>query len=112
MLIAAAALFDHSRRNRGSVQPPVVGADSTAGGKTRRIQETKCTCTGCGNVWFFGKQDENERLVDTMSNCSKTLFTCYCLPLLFLPDKKVTDLGKCPKCGSRAVKREIVVHEV
>ena len=32
--------------------------------------------------------------------------------LLFLPDKKIVELDRCPKCGSKAVKSEEVVHEI
>ena len=81
--------------------------------KSKQIKETKATCQACGNVWFYGKQDQTENFGNAMSNCGKSLMCCSgCWPALFMHDKDVVDLGKCPKCGSRAVNKEIVVHNV
>lgn len=79
----------------------------------KKITETKATCQACGNVWFYGKSDRNEQLNNSMANCGKGMMCCTCSPIaLLIPDKKITDLNKCPKCGSRAVKNETVTHNV
>lgn len=81
--------------------------------KTKQITETKCTCQACDNTWFYGKTDKLEQSSNAMSNCGKSMMCCGgCFPALFIPDKKVTDLNKCPKCGSRAIKKETITHNV
>ena len=80
---------------------------------TREISETKCTCASCSNVWFYGKKDVQEQNLNRLATISKGLMACSCcLPALLIPDKKIIDLEKCPKCGSKAVKKENVVHYV
>lgn len=89
----------------------------------RKISETKATCKGCGNVYFYGKTDELQNCASGLSNCgsdlettSKSAMCCSgCLPAAFIPDspkQKTINYDKCPRCGSRAVKKEKVVHEV
>jgi DNA-directed RNA polymerase subunit RPC12/RpoP len=81
--------------------------------KTRQITETKATCKACGNVWHYGKSDSLEQVGNASSNCGKSMMCCTCSPLaLLIPDKKITDLNKCPKCRSRAVEKEKVTHDV
>ena len=88
-----------------------------------KIIETKCTCKACGNVWYFDKRDEDEvkarkreNSANAMSNVGKSMMCCGgCFPALFIPDKKtvkVKDLDVCEKCGSKAVEKEQVEHEV
>jgi predicted nucleic-acid-binding Zn-ribbon protein len=79
----------------------------------RKIKETKCTCSACGNTWYYGKEEVSKNLGAAMENLGKDL-TCLsgCMPAVFIPDKKVIDLDKCPKCGSKAIKKEEVIHEV
>lgn len=79
----------------------------------KTITETKCTCKACGNIWFYGKQDKLDRFADSSSNLGKSMLCCTgCAPALLIPDKKVTDLNKCPKCNSAAVVKETVTHRV
>jgi len=89
----------------------------------KKIKETKCTCKACNEVWFYGKQEAldnfGERMKNagnTMSNTGNDMMCCTgCLPAAFIPSKptnKVKDLNRCPNCGSKAVKKETVVHEV
>jgi predicted RNA-binding Zn-ribbon protein involved in translation (DUF1610 family) len=87
---------------------------SFGGGSTKKkIAETKNTCTACGNIWFYGKQEVTEAKTAALGNLSKSMMCCGgCLPALLIKDKTVPDLNKCPKCGSRAITREEVVHEV
>ena len=48
-----------------------------------------------------------------MQNAGKSMMSCTgCAPAIFIPDQQVRDLNKCPKCGSQAVKKEIVEHTV
>jgi hypothetical protein len=81
--------------------------------KEKKIKETKCICNACGHTWFYGKQDVLESTGAAMENLGKNL-SCLsgCLPAVFIPDKKVIDLNKCPNCGSRAINKEEVIHEV
>lgn len=80
----------------------------------RKISETRCTCSACGNVWHYGKSDEIENFGNSMANAGKAMMCCTgCFPALLIPDKKVQNLKeKCPKCGSRAIKAEKITHEV
>jgi hypothetical protein len=79
----------------------------------RKIRETRVTCTACGNVWHYGKSEEWESTGAALSNVGKSMACCGgCVPALLIPDKKVVDLGKCPKCGSKAVRKETVEYEV
>ena len=79
----------------------------------KRVKETKCTCSACGNIWYYGMTDVVQNLSDASSDCGKSMMCCTgCLPAVFIPDRKPVDLNKCPKCGSRAIKREEVIHEV
>lgn len=102
-------------RNKSSV------AGSQITGK--RIQETKCTCQACGNIWYYGKQEARAISAQNMANCGNAMsntgsdMMCCggCLPAIFIPkrqDVQVKDLNKCPKCNSSAIRKEEVIHEV
>ncbi|MBS4195747.1 hypothetical protein [Lederbergia citri] len=89
----------------------------------KKIKETKCTCQACGKVWYYGKQEaiqnfgeKMQNVGKDMSNTGKDMMCCSgCLPALFMPDKQksnVKDLNSCPECGSKAVKKETVIHNV
>ncbi|KKS12530.1 MAG: hypothetical protein UU67_C0051G0004 [Candidatus Daviesbacteria bacterium GW2011_GWB1_41_5] len=81
--------------------------------KLKEVKETKCTCEACQNVWFYGKEEEKERKMNQIHNAGKAMACCGgCLPALLIKEKQVVDLDKCPKCGSRAVKKEVVTHNV
>jgi DNA-directed RNA polymerase subunit M/transcription elongation factor TFIIS len=81
--------------------------------KPVEIRETKCTCQACNNVWFYGKQDKRQAVGSAMGNCGKSMMCCSgCAPALLIPDRQVVNLNKCPKCGSRAVVKEEIVHHV
>jgi predicted RNA-binding Zn-ribbon protein involved in translation (DUF1610 family) len=78
-----------------------------------QIRETKCECKACGNVWFYGKQEEWVNAGSQLHNIGKEMMCCTgCAPATLIPDQKVTDFDKCPKCGSRAITKSIVVHNV
>ena len=101
--------------------------------KKKIIQETKCTCKGCGNIWFYGEDESQEgfgekmqrasdKMINSgrsMRNAGKSMMCCSgCAPAAFIPDgqkvdiKEPRDLNKCPKCGSRAVEKKIVTHQI
>lgn len=78
-----------------------------------KVSETKATCKACGNVYYFGKKDQVEHVSAKLDNCGTDLMCCGgCWPAMFMPRKKAVDPNKCPKCGSRAIVKERVVHEV
>jgi len=79
----------------------------------KKIKETKCNCNACGHNWFYGKQEVLESTGAAMGNVGKSMMCCGgCLPAVLIPDKKVTDLNKCPKCGSKAIKKVVITHHV
>ena len=82
--------------------------------KIRKIQETKCTCSACGNIWFYGKADVTKEINKSDFNTIKTLACCSgCwLPALVIPHREPIDFSKCPKCNSKAITKEAVVHDV
>jgi len=91
--------------------------------KPKQITETKCTCKACGNVWYFDKRDESEmkgkkmmNMGNSMSNAGTDMMCCGgCLPALFMPKKaneEVKDLNVCQKCGSKAITKEKITHDV
>jgi len=80
---------------------------------TKQIKETKCTCSACGNIWYYGKEETDRQSLNAMSNCSKSMMCCGgCFPAAFIPDKKIVDFNKCPKCNSRAISKEEITHNV
>lgn len=77
----------------------------------KKVTETKVSCQACGNTWFYNGADQREQMSNSMANCGKGMMCCTCSPIaLLIPEKKITDLNKCPKCGSRAIKKEKVTH--
>jgi predicted RNA-binding Zn-ribbon protein involved in translation (DUF1610 family) len=81
--------------------------------KTKTITETRYTCNVCGKIWHYGKQEQAQNVANAMQNLGKGMMCCTgCLPAVFLPDKKVVDLNKCPNCGSKNIKKEIIAHAV
>jgi len=89
----------------------LVGKDNP---KSHIITETKAACQACSEIWYYGKKDKQEQFSNQYNNtCTKPALCCTCSPLaLLIPDKKIIELNKCPKCGSRAVKTELVTHNV
>lgn len=82
-------------------------------GTRRKIKETKCKCKSCGKIWHYGKTDMLNSAADNLSTFGKDMMCCTgCMPALFIPDKKVIDLNKCPNCGSKAIYKEEVIHEI
>lgn len=80
---------------------------------SKKIKETMCTCKSCGNIWHYGKQEAFQNAGNVLSNAGKSASCCTgCLPAALIKDKKVIDFNKCSRCGSRAITKEIVTHEV
>jgi len=78
-----------------------------------KISEIRATCQSCGNIWHYGKSDEVQNIGSAMQQAGKAMMCCTgCVPALLIPTKQVVDYNKCPKCGSKAVKKETVVHEI
>lgn len=97
--------------------------DNSEQATIKQIKETKSTCKACGKVWYYGKEEtfqnfgeKMENFGNSMSNTGTNMMCCSgCLPALFIPEKQekeVKDLNKCPKCGSKAIVNETVVHDV
>lgn len=98
--------------------------ETVSAAATRTITETKTTCLACGNTWYWRKSDfqmiqsgqQIQNCGRFMHNCGASLMCCSgCFPAAFIPRqelKEVIDLGRCPKCGSTAIKNEQVVHDV
>jgi len=80
---------------------------------TRKIQETKCTCQGCGKIWYYGKSEVLDDFAARTRNLGKTVSACSCCcwPMSFMSREK-TGLNECPNCGSKAVSKEQVIHEI
>ena len=79
---------------------------------TKQIQETRCTCLACGKVWHYGKSEVYGNYAAMCRNAGKTVSACTCCwPMSYMSREK-TDINKCPSCGSNAVKKEQIVHEV
>ena len=79
---------------------------------TKKIQETRCTCIACGKVWHYGKSEVFGNYAAMCRNAGKTVSACTCCwPMSYMSREK-TDINKCPSCGSNAVKKEQIIHEV
>jgi len=78
-----------------------------------RIRETRCECKACGNVWFYGKSERMKNVGNEMQNLGKGMMCCTgCAPAAFIRKRNVIDYNKCPKCGSRAISKSVVTHDV
>ena len=79
---------------------------------TKTIVETRCTCLSCGHIWHYGAEEINKNLANAGTNLGNACtFPCCCCTS-FMPERPVTDLKKCPKCGSRATESEQIEHDV
>ena len=79
----------------------------------KQIQEIRATCQSCGNIWHYGKSDVWQNAANSMNNVGKDAACCSgCVPALAVKKKPVVDFNKCPKCGSRAISRQKVIHTV
>lgn len=79
----------------------------------RKITETKCTCLSCNNIWHYDKNEQIQNAGVAMQEAGKAMMCCTgCFPALLVPPKQIKDFNKCPKCGSKAIKKEQIVHEV
>ncbi|MFH1962665.1 MAG: hypothetical protein ABIJ30_07315 [bacterium] len=69
----------------------------------KKVKETRATCKACGHVWHYTGED---RVTDVSAQAQ----CCPC----FQPFQKKpkVETSRCPKCGSSAISREKVVHEI
>ncbi len=80
---------------------------------TRKISEIKATCQACGHIYFFDKTDQLTHMGAEMEKTGQAMMCCGgCWPMAFAPQKQTVDPSRCPKCGSRAVQKEKIVHEI
>lgn len=101
-------------------QKEVTLAGTSKPTQLKQVQETKNTCQGCGHVWFYDQSDKIQNFGDKMGATGDSLIknSCCCLffPFgllaLLIPDKKVQDLNRCPKCNSRAIQKETITHSI
>lgn len=78
-----------------------------------KITETEMTCRSCGHVSYYGKAEELISSGAAMQQAGKSMMCCSgCGPAAFLPTQKSPDLSRCPQCGSRAIVKRKVIHEV
>lgn len=92
-----------------TVQPR---APSPPAQRMKKVVETRCTCLSCGHVWHYGGQEVTQNVANAMENLGNACtFPCCCLTS-FMPQRPVTDLNKCPKCGSKATECEKVEHDI
>ena len=104
-----------NRRKRKSMDwnKPILGSGKIKKKQPKIIKETKCTCVQCGKVWHYNKKDSFENKMNKISNAGKAMSCCGgCVPALFIKDKKVVDLTRCPSCNSNNVKCEEISYEV
>lgn len=79
----------------------------------KKIRENRCTCSACGHIWHYGKAEEVQAKGAALQEAGKAMMCCSgCAPAAFLPNRQVVDLGKCPQCGSRAIEKTVIEHEV
>lgn len=83
------------------------------GNHIKKVEETRCTCTACGKVWYYGKREVYGNFSKKLRNAGKDISgaTCCCWPMSYM-NREQTDLDKCPNCGSKAVKKEQISHDV
>jgi hypothetical protein len=79
----------------------------------KKVSEIRTTCLACGNTWHYGKSEQFENCGNSMQQVGKAMMCCGgCVPALVIPDKEVKDLNKCPKCGSKATKKETITYDI
>lgn len=81
-------------------------AAKTPQAQPRRVLETGCTCSSCGHVWAY-KQDVIEPASADLQNAGKPI-------VLFrncIPTQEAVALNKCPKCGSRSLRKKEITRE-
>lgn len=61
----------------------------------KKEKQTKCNCTSCGNIFYYGQYDEVKNVANVFHGSLYSL-------------NQVKDLGQCPKCGSRAITKKEV----
>jgi DNA-directed RNA polymerase subunit RPC12/RpoP len=79
----------------------------------KKNKGTKCICKACNKVWYFGKEEVREKRSNQLHNASKGMMFCSgCFPAVLIRDKEVKNLNKCSNCGSKAIIKEKIIHNV
>ncbi len=78
--------------------------------KGKKVKETQAKCTACGHVWHYLSSDKLAGCGEEMQKLGCSMMTCGCLSMFYTKTHSMHD--KCPKCGSRAIKREKIEHNV
>src|SRR5271157_1047426 len=74
--------------------------------KPKEVRETRCTCSACGNVWYYGKEEVQKNNAAKMHQVGKAMMCCGgCFPALLIPNREVADLDKSINARSAALKR-------
>lgn len=75
----------------------------------KRVVETRCTCLACGHVWHYTGGDAMKQVGENLSDLGQAMTCpCCCLPT----PTRGRPVDQCPNCGSKANKKEQVVHEI
>ena len=76
------------------------------------VWENRAQCNQCHHVWFFTEIDVLDAKAKSYKNAAKNLFALGAfLPLALIPDEKINDPKRCPKCGSRTIETKLVVNK-
>jgi hypothetical protein len=77
------------------------------------MEETKCTCKACGNIWYYGKKEAIEAKLSGLNKFGDTLIRIGQGGMAWLiPENKKDLVNKCPRCNSSAIAKEQITHEV
>ena len=83
----------------------------------KAVEEIMCTCNQCGHVWHYLKKDEQILAGQAVGNLMVGAGMC-CNPFgsLFVnksieASREAEKFSKCPKCGTRNIKKESYYYE-
>lgn len=72
-------------------------------------EETRFTCNVCHNIWQHKVVDGQSAKTNDGKEMLKIGFHLEIDPIEFtIPDERNGDINKCPECGSRNIKKEIM----
>jgi hypothetical protein len=79
-------------------------------GKVKHVTEVKAICAACGNVWYYTVGERVKEFGRKMQRGGEELRTLG-VGRAYMP-AGATRTTECPKCGSKAINRETVTHEI
>ena len=62
----------------------------------KKMEQIKCTCNSCGNVYYWGNHDLFKNAINAIDTIRGNIYAF----------NQLEDIDKCPKCGSRATTKE------